>query len=369
MYTIADRINLMYLRLRTCITEKRRWKPVSGIGSPKVYYGVEIPSKSEYASGGIIKLQDLAVIYPNTPESANILYLVSSALPYHPDIIVNYAKKAGVKIVLNQNGVAYPAWYGEGWDKANQGNKYVIQNADYVFYQSNFCKRAADEFVSKISCPHEILYNPVDTDVFAPNGAKDVSGMITILLAGSHIEYYRVESAVNAFKSIINKSCGKFKFKIAGKYKWRRNEQEALSELRSLIHDKGLEKLVEISGAYSQNEAVQLMNSAHILIHTKHNDPCPRLVVEAMACGLPVVYSETGGVTELVGDKAGVGVKVAHSWTELIPPDPDKMADAVMKTTADYNTFSLAARKRAVEMFNVRSWLDRHKNIFEQVLK
>ena len=38
------------------------------------------------------------------------------------------------------------------------------------------------------------------------------------------------------------------------------------------------------------------------------NDPCPTSVIEAMACGLPVAYAASGGTVELVGDEAGIGV-------------------------------------------------------------
>ena len=49
----------------------------------------------------------------------------------------------------------------------------------------------------------------------------------------------------------------------------------------------------------------ELMRRAHLLLHTKVKDPCPSAVIEAMACGLPVVYPASGGTVELVGDEAG----------------------------------------------------------------
>ena len=56
------------------------------------------------------------------------------------------------------------------------------------------------------------------------------------------------------------------------------------------------------------------MRRAHLLLHTKVKDPCPSTVVEAMACGLPVVYPASGGTVELVGDEAGIGVAHADTW-------------------------------------------------------
>ena len=50
---------------------------------PRVFLGYErIPGRGESASGGLVKLQDLVERYPNARWRANILYLISSALPW-----------------------------------------------------------------------------------------------------------------------------------------------------------------------------------------------------------------------------------------------------------------------------------------------
>ena len=48
--------------------------------------------------------------------------------------------------------------------------------------------------------------------------------------------------------------------------------------------------------------------ASDIYITFTHKDPCPNTVIEAMACGLPVVYSASGGVPELVGPEGGIGL-------------------------------------------------------------
>ena len=76
------------------------------------------------------------------------------------------------------------------------------------------------------------------------------------------------------------------------------------------------------------------MQSADILLHTKYNDPCPTVVLEAMACGLPVVYSASGGTPELVGDDAGIGVDAPLDWEHDHPPAPEALAEAVLVVAA-----------------------------------
>jgi glycosyltransferase involved in cell wall biosynthesis len=96
-------------------------------------------------------------------------------------------------------------------------------------------------------------------------------------------------------------------------------------------------------------------------------DPCPTLVIEAMACGLPVVYPASGGSVELVGDEAGVGVEHPDGWERDEPPSPDALAEAIRRVIDDRPRFAAAARRRAVERFALEPWLERHAEIFERV--
>ena len=113
-------------------------------------------------------------------------------------------------------------------------------------------------------------------------------------------------------------------------------------------------------GRYAQAEAPAIFRRAHVLLHTKVNDPCPSLVIEAMACGLPVVYPRSGGVPELVGDDAGIGVPHPDGFERDEPPSAEALADAVTRVLADLPAYAAAARARAVERFALEPWLDRH---------
>ena len=50
-------------------------------------------------------------------------------------------------MVVNQNGVAYPAWAGSDTERLNARLRNVLQAATHVVYQGDFCKQAADEFL------------------------------------------------------------------------------------------------------------------------------------------------------------------------------------------------------------------------------
>ena len=336
----------------------------------RVFYGFDtIPAASEKAFGGIIKVQDLQKSFPNQPCRANILYLVSSALPEFPLRMVRQARRAGVKVVLNQNGVAYSGWYGKGWEKANASMQKIVHLSDHVVYQSIFCKLAADRFLGRRSGPSDILYNPVDTSVFFPAVGEPMQNTenVTLLLAGSHQSFYRVRSAVEALRIVLEQAPGT-RLIIAGRCTWDREEKKAVHQLQEFITELQLGVQVKITGPYSQAVAPALFQQAHILMHTKYNDPCPRLVVEGMACGLPVVYSATGGVPELVGKEAGRGVAGPLDWERDHPPEPAALAEQLLLVMSDLTGYSRAARSRAVTHFDVQPWLTRHGEIFKRVL-
>jgi glycosyltransferase involved in cell wall biosynthesis len=87
-----------------------------------------------------------------------------------------------------------------------------------------------------------------------------------------------------------------------------------------------------------------------------------------MACGLPVVYAASGGTVELVGDEAGVGVPHRGGWKRDEPPSPEALAEAVSSVLGDRAAYAAAARRRAEERLALGPWLDRHAELFEELV-
>lgn len=366
---IKELLYRSWLHCRTLVVERRRWHGTEDRGRPRVYYGQDhIPGPDDAASGGIIKCHDLSQVFPNTLRGGNILYLVSSALPALPERVVAYAKKKGVTFVLNQNGVAYPAYHGNRCERVNAPRRRLLASADMVVYQSEFCKRSSDLFLASRSHSWKILYNPVDTTFFQPEMNGRPGKMPRLLLAGSHHFRYRIVSALEAV-AVLKRRGVAARLVLAGRLRWFADENACLEDLGATCRTLAVTDAVEYIGPYRQSEAPALMNSADILLHTKYLDPCPRLVVEAMACGLPVVYSASGGVPELVGEEAGHGVAAPEDFDRVHSPDPEGLADGVQRVLADYRRVSRAARERAVERFDVRPWVREHGKIFEELLQ
>jgi glycosyltransferase involved in cell wall biosynthesis len=330
----------------------------------QISYGHDrIPGFGEVAQGGIIKFQRLNEIFPNHPRDFNILYLVSSYYPLDAEQLLRFARQKNAKFVWNQNGVAYPAWMPSGWEDTNAQMAAFLHSADYVFYQSEFARSCADQFLGKRKGPSEILYNAVDTRIFYPRGKRKDSNELKLLVMGSQYHTYPLESSLCSL-AYIQKSIPHARMIIAGKI-W----DHVLNPVMKLITGLDLQSHVSFIPAFSQNEALDIFHQSDVLLHTKIQDVCPGVVIEAMSCGLPVVYSSSGGVPELVGQYGGVGVSTNANWEERLPSEPAAWADAVLTVTEDLCGYSKAARQRAVELFDFQPWVDRHKQVFTELLE
>ncbi len=242
-----------------------------------------------------------------------------------------------------------------------------LHASDYVFYQSQFSKTSADRFLGEYRGSWEILYNSVDTTIFTPAQSDPDPQHLVLLLGGNQYSYYRLESAIRTL-AVLVKHRSNVRLFVTGKLSWIPDEAEAFRIAHQLLSDLGVSDNVRFLGWYKQQEAPDILRQAHILLHTKYNDPCPGLVIEAMACGLPVVYSVSGGVPELVGEHAGIGLPAELNWEHMLPPDPEAMAKAVLHVAERRAEFAEAARQRAVEKFDLQPWLQRHRDVFEELL-
>jgi glycosyltransferase involved in cell wall biosynthesis len=236
--------------------------------------------------------------------------------------------------------------------------------ADFIVYQSDFCRLSADRYLGPVSTPFEVLYNPVDLAAFAPNPRPPETETIRLLAAGTHNQSDRVLGAIETLRRL--RAAGRSALlTIAGDLRW----PAAAADVSLKTVEAGLTEYVTLRSRFTQAEAAELLRDAHVLLHLKYHDPCPTMVIEALACGVPVIGSKSGGLPELVGQAGGELLEVPLSWRRAAYPKPAALVGAVERVMENWPERHAATRARAERLFSSAPWLEAHRRIFESLLR
>lgn len=106
----------------------------------------------------------------------------------------------------------------------------------------------------------------------------------------------------------------------------------------SAVEEAGLGGRVRWLGVRPVQEVARWLAVADLLCLPSHSEGCPNVVLEAMACGRPVVASAVGGVPELLKPECGI----------LVPPaDPRRLGEALAEALdRPWDPAAIAARFR-----------------------
>ena len=337
-----------------------------------VFLATILPSKKNYPrifycgarkgniGGPVVKIKKLSKYFNESKIRFNLVYLISNN-SFLSKRSIDLLKEKKIPIILNQNGVYYPEWFEGDYKEKNYINSYFYQLADYVLYQSQFSKKASEKYLGKRLGAGEILYNAVDTSYFLPK--KNLDKYFTFLITGNirKKSNYRILSIIYALSNLGNEYKN-IKVNIAGYI-------EDKNYLLNIIDTLSLEENITFLGKYSQKEAPYIYNTADAYITMAYNDNCPSAVIEAMSSGLPILYSASGGIPELVDKESGIGLKVTESWIKTQIPKQSDIQEGIKKIIENKNTMSQSARFRAIKYFDIKNWITKHNQIFEKLLK
>lgn len=354
--------SILEYRRRRKVLRKHSMINRTGSDQPTVGFG-GVLNDGRPVHGGAVKLLPLRVAFGGDERRFDILYAVSSSQPLCAENLFRKCRDQGIRIVWNQNGVGYPAWAGRESERFNAPMRHLRSMADHVVYQSRFCQISAERYLGASDVPSEILYNPVDLVRFSPRDAVGGSGVLKILAAGTHGTRDRVISVLEMLR-MLRKENIEATLTVAGKFQWKNGESDFSSEVSRLsLSDK-----VNRVARFSQDDAAALYQAHDLLVHPKYMDPCPTVVIEAMACGLPVVGSASGGMPEMVPDSCGRLVPAPCDWDMRHTPTAEDLVAAVTAILPRLASMGIAARKHAEECFSMERWVEDHRRIFQTLL-
>ena len=299
-----------------------------------------------------LKARGLDVTYNLAEESDAILVLAGTRnlLP------LSRAKRRGVRIVQRLDGINWVQrvrWAGFRYTvRAEYGNVMLafLRNrfADRVVYQSQFIRKWWEAWYGAANAPASVILNGVDLQAYTPDGAHDrpTDRFRLLLLEGSLTG--GLDSGLFHAVALAEKLSAKFPMEVvvAG-----RVDDAAKNKLQS-------QAPVKFLGTIPREEVPHLIRSSHLMYSAEVNPPCPNSVIEALACGLPVVGFDSGSLKELVTGDAGRVVPYGGDPWKLEPPDISALADSAEAVLTKQDQFRAAARARAESAFGLDQMVD-----------
>lgn len=155
----------------------------------------------------------------------------------------------------------------------------------------------------------QIIPNIIDRELFHPQANK-TSDTFTLVITRNLEAIYGIDTAIRAFAQVFAKDPS-LRLRIAGS-----GPEE--SALRTLTQKLAITDAVSFEGRLDRPGIVALYADADAMLNPSTVDNMPNSVLEALACGLPVISTDVGGVPFIV----------THGETALLVPPSDVAAMA-----------------------------------------
>ena len=192
--------------------------------------------------------------------------------------------------------------------------------ADATIFQSAYGRHATTQKVKVVSSDGPVIHNPVDLELFRPDGPR------VALPSAESLRIACVSWSLNRQKGtwLIDRLADEHPeclFVLCGRF-------AGTSQRTNVIH----------LGHLGRPELAAALRSCDAFVNLSENEACPNVVLEAMASGLPILFRDSGGVSELVGE-AGVAV------------EPETFRQGLERLITNRSQLAGVARRRAEERF------------------
>lgn len=127
--------------------------------------------------------------------------------------------------------------------------------------------------------------------------------------------------------------------------------------------DRKAAHLTNIHFIGRQTEPLPMLADADVFAMTSHNEAFGRANIEAMACGLPVIGSNTGGLLDIV--------EPGETGQLFETSSPDAFTDAVRSYLTDRDAVARHGRNaiaRVDRLFSTERMTERYRNLYRSVL-
>jgi glycosyltransferase involved in cell wall biosynthesis len=203
--------------------------------------------------------------------------------------------------------------------------------------------------------PFEVVPNAVDTRHFYPASPQDRQPQkpVMILTVAMLQPIKGIDLLIDAF-SILHARGIDCRLSIVGDGPERQHLQELADRLQ-------VTSLVSFLGVRSRSEVAGLMHNADLFALSSLWENQPVALIEALACGLPVVAPAIGGIPEIVQPEAGALFE---------PGNVGDLSDKLESVIAHLDLFTPASSARyAAETFSLEAVGQKFAAVYQQILQ
>jgi glycosyltransferase involved in cell wall biosynthesis len=296
----------------------------------------------------------------NTSESSDAILVLAGTRHLLP---LWRARSRGQRIVQRLDGINWVhrvRWAGLRYTiRAIYGNWNLsfirTRLADEVIYQSQFIHHWWDDWYLPARVPSSVIINGVDLDQYTPDGLHERPSMHYRILIVEGSMVGGLNSGLFSAVELANQLSQKYKIElnIVGKVD---------SHTKNNLQDQPAFR-INFMDTVKREHIPWLMRSSHLLFSAEVNPPCPNSVIEALACGLPVIGFDTGSLSELVqGDAGRLATYGANQW-KLQNPNIQALADAAEEVLQENDNFRKSARELAEENLGLEKMVDKYLKV------
>lgn len=227
--------------------------------------------------------------------------------------------------------------------------KLIWKNTDALIANSQGLKDMALDFYDKN--PFDIIPNGVDTDVFFPV-EREAGEEFRILFVSRLIERKGLQFVIPQLKEIQSSTDKKIKLIVVGDGPYRET-------LEQIAKDNQVYDMIDFVGQKDKSEIVTYYQNADLFILPSAKEGMPNVVLEAMACGLPIIMTPCEGSTELICEN---GYKAERK----------EFADYIIKLIEDNEMrkeMSINSNKRVKKIFSWEHVVNEYLETLDGLLK
>lgn len=223
------------------------------------------------------------------------------------------ARRYGVPFVITEH-----APWTDTWFRKSRVRRQALEAGAEVAQILAVSTSVRDTIVSYTGQPGRVRVVPigVDVDRFAPNGSMRRTDQI--LFVGWPNYNKGVDMLLDAMKLLVD-SGQPGRLLVVGESQYR-NTRLQEERLKAYAHSLVLGDRVAFLGRKPHDEVAALMAESAVVVLPSRSESFGAVLVEALACGTPVVATRCGGPEDIVVDE--VGALVA-------PEDPAALAEAI----------------------------------------